>query len=224
MYDGDGPRWRWADGWARGWGRIRFVAVTVVLVLTAALPACSDATESSRDQAQPSGFEAGSIWVADEGADSLTVLDAATNTVVTTVKGVQKPHNVQVGRDGVSAYAVSGATNQVVAIDAATYTIKGVASTGPAPAHVIEAPNGKVDEIAVGAEHHPKIGEMDLLGQQVPLHRFTNMVPMQGATGAFDELPMLAGEGVCLVRDLPPAGEVVARMAAEARQRLSKFA
>ncbi len=44
-----------------------------------------------------------------------------------------------------SAYAVSGATNQVVAIDAATYTIKGVASTGPAPpAHVIEAPNGKI--------------------------------------------------------------------------------
>ncbi len=73
-------------------GRIRFVAVTAVfLVLTAALPACSDATESSRDHAQPSGFEAGSIWVADEGADSLTVLDAATNTVVTTVKGVQKP-------------------------------------------------------------------------------------------------------------------------------------
>ncbi|MCV7151827.1 hypothetical protein [Mycolicibacterium pyrenivorans] len=142
MYDGEGPLWRCADGWARG--RIRFVAVTAVLVLTAALPACSDATESSRDHAQPSGFEAGSIWVADEGADSLTVLDAATNTVVTTVKGVQKPHNVQVGRDGVSAYAVSGATNQVVAIDAATYTIKGVASTGPAPAHVIEAPNGKI--------------------------------------------------------------------------------
>ena len=34
---------------------------------------------------------------------------------------------------------------------------------------------------------------MSATGQQVPLHRFTNMVPMQGATGAFDELPMLAG-------------------------------
>lgn len=83
--------------------------------------------------------------------------------------------------------------------------------------------NDKVDEIAVGAEHHPQIGEMDLLGQQVPLHRFTNMVPMQGATGAFEELPMLAGEGLGLIRDLPSAAEIVARMAAEAKQLLSKY-
>ena len=65
---------------------------------------------------------------------------------------------------------------------------------------------------------------MDLLGQQVPLHRFTNMVPMQGAAGSFDELPMLAGEGLGLIRDLPPAAEVVARMAAEASRLLSKYA
>jgi len=96
------------------------------------------------------------------------------------------------------------------------------------PIRVLRTPlvtewNDKVDEIAVGPEHHPQVGEMDLLGQQVPLHRFTNMVPMQGATGAFDELPMLAGEGLGLIKDLPSAAEVVARMAAEARQLLSKY-
>lgn len=96
------------------------------------------------------------------------------------------------------------------------------------PIRVLDTPfvsdwSGRVEQIAVGAEHHPKIGEMDLLGQQVPLHRFTNMVPMQGATGTFDELPMLAGEGLGLIRDLPPAAEVVTRIAAEARQLLSKF-
>ncbi len=96
------------------------------------------------------------------------------------------------------------------------------------PIRVLNTPlvsewNGRVGEIAVGAEHHPPIGEMDLLGQQVPLHRFTNMVPMQGATGAFDELPLLAGEGLGLIRDLPPAGEVVGRMAAEASRLLSKY-
>jgi len=83
--------------------------------------------------------------------------------------------------------------------------------------------NDRVDEIAVGPEHHPKIGEMDLLGQQVPLHRFTNMVPMQGATGSFDELPMLAGEGLGLITDLPSAADVVARMAAEAEEQLKRF-
>lgn len=96
------------------------------------------------------------------------------------------------------------------------------------PIRVLRTPlvtewNDKVDKIAVGAEHHPQIGEMDLLGQQVPLHRFTNMVPMRGATGAFDELPLLAGEGLGLIRDLPSAAEIVARIAAEAKQLLSKY-
>jgi len=177
MYDGEGRMWKRPDGWGRGWHWIQFVAVTAVLVLTAALPACSNGTVvGSRDQAQttpsaePSGPR-GSVWVADEGADSLTVLDTATNTVVTTVTGVKKPHNVQVGRDGASAYTVSGA-NQVMAIDAATYTIKGVASTGSAPAHVIEAPNGKVyvtnaDDGTVSVYQGPgliPVGRIDLGG------------------------------------------------------------
>ena len=41
-------------------------------------------------------------------------------------------------------YAVSHSDNIVVAIDPATYRVAAVAATGPAPAHVIEAPNGKV--------------------------------------------------------------------------------
>jgi YVTN family beta-propeller protein len=84
------------------------------------------------------------VWVANEGADSLAVLDTATNAVSATVTGLKKPHNVQVGRDGGTVYAVSSTTNTVVAIDAAAYTVKAVASTGSGPAHVIEAPNGRV--------------------------------------------------------------------------------
>lgn len=149
MYDSADKKWKVSAD--RGWGRcIRLVAVIGVLVLTAALVSCSDAADGAGDQApttvsaEPSRSGSGSVWVADEGADGLTVLDAATNAVVTTVTGVKEPHNVQVGRDGASVYAVSGGTNQVVAIDAATYTLKAVASTGSAPAHVIDAPNGKV--------------------------------------------------------------------------------
>ncbi len=96
------------------------------------------------------------------------------------------------------------------------------------PIRVLRTPlvtewSDKLDEIAVGPEHHPQVGEMNLLGQQVPLHRFTNMVPMQGATGAFDELPMLAGEGLGLIKDLPSAGELVERMGAEAARLLSRY-
>lgn len=47
------------------------------------------------------------------------------------------------------------------------------------------------------------------------------MVPMAGATGDFEQLPLLAGEGVGLVRDLPPAAEVVRRLTEEAEAALA---
>ncbi len=129
---------------------IRLVAAAAVVTLAAALAGCSGATTVSPKQPQtttaPVGTSravSGSVWVADEGGESLTVVDAATNTVAMTVTGIKGPHNVQIGRAGATVYAVSEG-NTVMAIDAATYTVAAVAATGSAPAHVIEAPNGKV--------------------------------------------------------------------------------
>ncbi|MGB8506331.1 YncE family protein [Mycobacterium sp.] len=72
------------------------------------------------------------------------MLDGALSTVATTLTGIKHPHNVQVSHDGATVYAVSNSDNIVVAIDPATYKVAAVAATGPAPAHVIDAPNGKV--------------------------------------------------------------------------------
>ncbi len=82
----------------------------------------------------------------------------------------------------------------------------------------------RVAEIPADNAGEPLVGQMDLLGQPTELRKFTNMVPMTGATGDFEELPLLAGEGVGLVRDLPPAGEVVRRMTEEAQAALSRRA
>ena len=130
--------------------RIRLAAATAVAVLGAALAACANTTDDSTGQesTNPASSQSarpgtGSVWVADQEGDSLTVLDAATNAVATTVTGLKHPHNVQVSRDGSRVYAVTG-DNRVVAIDATNYTVDAVAPTGPAPAHVIEAPNDKV--------------------------------------------------------------------------------
>ena len=92
---------------------------------------------SSKPQASPP--RSGSVWVADEGHDSVSVIDAATNTVTMTLTGIKGPHNIQVGRDDSVVYAVSSA-GIVVAIDPATYRVTATAPTGPHPAHVIEAP------------------------------------------------------------------------------------
>lgn len=113
---------------------VRTVAAIATIVV--ALGGCSTRPESAAPRS-------GSVWVANEGQDSLTVLDAANGTAAITLNGIKAPHNVQVGRDGAIVYAVSSA-GVVVAIDAASYQVTATAPTGSEPAHVIEAPNGKV--------------------------------------------------------------------------------
>ncbi|WP_432986164.1 NAD(P)H-dependent flavin oxidoreductase [Dactylosporangium sp. CA-233914] len=69
----------------------------------------------------------------------------------------------------------------------------------------------------------PVIGETVLGGQRVPMHRFSNLVPMREATtGDLEEMALLAGQGVGLVRSVRPAAEVIAAMTAEAEQALGR--
>lgn len=85
----------------------------------------------------------GTVWVANEDGDSLSAIDADTGVVVTTVSGIESPHNVQVSPDGGTVWAVSGHANAVVALDAATYELLGTAPTGVSPAHVVVSPDGE---------------------------------------------------------------------------------
>jgi enoyl-[acyl-carrier protein] reductase II len=62
-----------------------------------------------------------------------------------------------------------------------------------------------------------RLGEMMLGGMQVPLHRFSNLVPMSTATGDLEQMPLLAGQGVGLVDSIAPAAEVMQAMMSEAR-------
>ena len=113
-------------------------AATIVLTV---LSGCSG--KPQRATAPAAAPRSGSVWVADEGYDSITVIDAATNAVTMTLNGIKAPHNIQVARDGAVVYAVSSA-GIVAAIDPTTYRVSATAPTGAQPAHVIEAPNGKV--------------------------------------------------------------------------------
>lgn len=120
----------------------RLLASTVLAAAGVVLGGCAQAPDRPQS-ASASPLPAGSVWIADEGGDALTVIDAAANAVAMTVNGIAGPHNVQVGRDGSVVYAVSR-TGAVVAIDPGTYQLSASAPTGPQPAHVIEAPNAKV--------------------------------------------------------------------------------
>ncbi len=87
------------------------------------------------------GGPRGMVWVADEGGDSLTVIDATTNKVVKTVTGIMGPHNVQVAPDGKTVWATSH-DNEAVIIDTKSYKERGRIPVGKEPAHVVLTPDG----------------------------------------------------------------------------------
>lgn len=122
--------------------RLGALAAALLLGLAAGCGGGGDRTGSDSSTAPTASPAVGSVWVADDGADSLTVIDAASSTVTVTLTGLVNPHNVQVSPDGMTVYAVQ-ADDTVVAIDPVTYAVTGIARTGAHPAHVVEAA-GKV--------------------------------------------------------------------------------
>jgi enoyl-[acyl-carrier protein] reductase II len=78
---------------------------------------------------------------------------------------------------------------------------------------------------AGGGGERPVIGETVLGGERVELRRFTNLVPMRGATtGDFDEMPLLSGQGVGLVDAVKSAASVIADLTAGAREAINRAA
>jgi len=101
------------------------------------------ATRSPAVTASHTGMVRGTVWVANEYGNSITAIDANTNNVITTLTGIEGPHNLQVAPDGKSVWAVSGHESLAVMIDAATYQLHGSIPTGKEPAHIVLTPDGK---------------------------------------------------------------------------------
>ncbi len=89
---------------------------------------------------------------------------------------------------------------------------------------IVDEYAGRDHEAPLDPQTQPLIGTMPFGDMEMPLHRFSNMVPMSGATGDVDQMPLLAGQGVGLIQDLPPAGEVIETMMADAVARLRTLA
>jgi Dioxygenases related to 2-nitropropane dioxygenase len=76
--------------------------------------------------------------------------------------------------------------------------------------------NERVAEIPTDPAAGPVIGHVNLMGMEMDLHKFTNFVPVRSTTGDFDEMPLLAGQGVGLVDSVPTVAAVVAAMTTDA--------
>jgi len=68
----------------------------------------------------------------------------------------------------------------------------------------------------------PMIGQTIIAGQAMPVLRFMGFPPNCDATGDVDSMALLAGEGVGLVREVKPAGQLVHELVEEARQIISR--
>ncbi|MBI1281337.1 MAG: multicopper oxidase domain-containing protein [Anaerolineaceae bacterium] len=95
----------------------------------------------------------GTIWVANENGNSITVIDASTNQVITTLTGIEGPHNLQVSPDGKTVWAVSGHDSTALLIDATTYSLLGTVPTGDHPAHIIVNPEGNYAYVTNGNDN-----------------------------------------------------------------------
>lgn len=95
----------------------------------------------------------GTVWVADENGNSITVIDASTIEVVTTLTGIEGPHNLQVSPDGATVWAISGHDNLAVQIDARTYAVLGTTPTGEHPAHIITTSDGSTVYVTNGGDN-----------------------------------------------------------------------
>ena len=131
--------------------RRRSLAVVLTVSTSAVLASCAqDRPGAANPEAEaPAAIAApearvvsGTVWVANEDGNSLTAIDASTNEVLSTVTGIDSPHNVQVSPDGGVVWAVSGHKHAVVSIDAESLRVLGTAPTGVSPAHVVLSPDG----------------------------------------------------------------------------------
>ncbi|MEM7569449.1 MAG: nitronate monooxygenase [Pseudomonadota bacterium] len=71
---------------------------------------------------------------------------------------------------------------------------------------------GRESEAPSSPEGQPVIGEMMIGDMTLPIQHFSNLLPMGNASGDVEQMPLLAGQGVGQVKDLPPAAQVVEDM------------
>ncbi len=122
-------------------------------------------------------FASDKVYVANEGADTVSVLDASTLKTLASVRAGKTPHNVQVSPDGRFAWvtnngesgpAANAAAHQGMAadahqsmaqaggvwiIDTSTDTVAARVAVGKHPAHVVLTPDGRQAYVTNGGDN-----------------------------------------------------------------------
>lgn len=77
---------------------------------------------------------------------------------------------------------------------------------------VVDEYTDRLEDVPKERENEPVIGETIFLGQPHTKRKFDVILPTPETTGDFEEMAWLSGQGVGLVHDIRPAGEIVEDM------------
>jgi NAD(P)H-dependent flavin oxidoreductase YrpB (nitropropane dioxygenase family) len=89
---------------------------------------------------------------------------------------------------------------------------------------VVREWQNRVDEIPADTSTLPVIGHLDIGGERIDMHKFSYLLPMrEHTTGDLEEMALLAGQGVGLVRAVVPAATVIAEMTSDACRVLARY-
>lgn len=173
------------------------------------------------------------------------VVDAAGGALVLAAGGVSDGRGLAaalaLGADGVSVGTRMVATAEADAMSQYKEALVGAAGTdtvrtsvfGPQwpdfnPMRVLRTPlvdeyHDRVAEVPKDTGGLPVVARLPFCGQTLEMHRFDAFVPAEGTTGNPQDMPLLAGEGVGLVRSIEPAADVVQAMVRTAEQVLARL-
>ena len=80
------------------------------------------------------------------------------------------------------------------------------------------------DGVWVGSRNEPVTGEATYFGKEFTIRRFSNFLPVPDTGANVEWMPLIAGQGVGLIKEIKPAGEIIREMMAEAALTLSSVA
>ena len=155
--------------------RIKSLFAVIQFTVLAAAGSASEAT--------------GKVYVADEGANNISIIDAASFRKIGSIQVGQGPHNVQVSADGKSVWVTNNgelakaaktmpaekmpmiehgamaSAGAVWVIDAATNAVVAKVTVGKHPAHVVVANDGRTAYITNGGDN--TVSVVDTAAQRV---------------------------------------------------------
>jgi NAD(P)H-dependent flavin oxidoreductase YrpB (nitropropane dioxygenase family) len=82
---------------------------------------------------------------------------------------------------------------------------------------------GQEQLIPTSTKEEPIFGKATWLGKEFTLRRFSNFLPVPGTEANLEWMPLIAGQGVGMIRDIQPAEKIVRTMMEEAAATLAAF-